>query len=54
LVYPVAMHFFWPQHLSCPKSWPAFPTSDGVAPLFMFQWVAIKYGWIVDYFCNFK
>ena len=25
LVYPVAMHFFWPHHLSCPKPWPAFP-----------------------------
>ena len=40
-----------PIHLSCPKPWPAFPTSDGVAPLFCVQWVVIDIGGIVDHYC---
>ena len=29
--------FSYPIHLSCRKPWPAFPTSDGVSPFFVFS-----------------
>jgi len=55
LVYPVAMHFFWPYPFILSQAMTCISKIRWCSPLFCVQWVVIDIGGIVDHYCfNFR